>query len=310
MSKSFDRTIEYLDPKVATLLYMLDDDIKSKTSEIRLRVNKPLCVTCEDNTCFIGSEGKIDFSVPDNPFIPDKNMMQSSYMRVCNNSVYAYEKELANAFVTLANGSRVGIFGEVIFNNGKISAYKNITSLNYRIPREIIGCAKPLINVLQTANGIIICGPPSSSKTTLLRDTIRMLASEDCGYKRVAVIDARNEISAVLNGNICMNLGITSDVINIPSTDLGIETAIRVMNPQYIALDEIINDEELYALLKGTKCGVKIIVTMHSGSLDDVFKKKSVKTLFDNNAVDYAVFIDKPRAQPMIIKISKELFDG
>lgn len=309
MSKSFNKTIEHLDAKAATLLYMLDDEIKSKTSEIRLRVNKPLCITCEDGSYFISNKGKCYSYVPENPFIPDKNMMQNSYMIICNNSVYAYEKELANAFVTLANGSRVGIFGEALFNNCSITAYKNITSLNYRIPREIIGCAKPLINILQNANGIIICGPPSSSKTTILRDTIRMLASEECGYKRVAVIDARNEISATLDGVVCMDLGYTSDVINVTSAEHGIETAIRVMNPQYIALDEIMSYAELSALLKGAKCGVKLIATIHSGCIDDIYKKNSIKNLFYNNAIDYAVFIKKPKEEPRIIKLSKELFN-
>ena len=309
MSANFNRTIEFLDSKTATVLYMLKDEIKSKTSEIRLRVNKPLCITYENKSYFISTNGEAYLTVPDNPFIPDVYIMESTYMLICNNSVYAHEKELSKGFVTLDNGSRVGVFGEAIFNNGEISAYKNITSLNFRIPREIIGCANPLRSILYDANGVIICGPPSSSKTTILRDTIRMLASEECGYKRVSVIDARNELSAVLNGNVCMNLGITSDVINVSSTNLGIETAIRVMNPQYIAVDEIMSEEELNALIKGAKCGVKLIATLHSGSIEDIYKKKSVELLFNNNAIDYAVYIRKPKDEPKIIKLTKELFD-
>ena len=148
MSKSFNKTIEYMDGKVASLLYILNDEIKSNTCEIRLRVNRPLCITLDNNTYFVGLDGKISPTIPNNPFIPDKNVMQTSYMLICNESVYAYENELANAFVTLENGSRVGIFGEAIFNNDVITAYKNITSLNYRIPREIIGSAIQLIDIL------------------------------------------------------------------------------------------------------------------------------------------------------------------
>ena len=304
MSISFNKTIEYISGEAATLLYMLDDNIKSKTSEIRLRVDKPICITCEDKTYFISVDGRVADDVPHNPLIVTKIMMQECYMLICNNSVYAYEQELSNGFVTLKNGGRVGIFGEAVYDDEKITAYKNIYSLNYRIPREIIGCARPISDVLSVAKGIIICGPPSSSKTTVLRDAIRMLSSNENGYKRVAVVDARNEISATHNGKISMNLGITSDVINIPSTEHGIEMAIRVMNPQYIAVDEILSDLEMRALIKSAKCGVKIIATMHVGDSEEIAHKKNIKILTQNDVIDYAVFIKHPNAKPKIIKLS------
>lgn len=304
MSANFNKTIEYISSKAAALLYMLDEIIKNKTTEIRLRVDKPLCITCEDKPYFISVDGKALSTVPKNPFLIDKTMLQECYMFICNNSVYAHEQELSNGYVTLQNGARVGIFGNAVFNNDKITAFKDITSLNYRIPREFIGCARPISDVLRVARGVIICGPPSSSKTTLLRDSVRMLASGECEYKRVSVIDARNEISALQNGKIGMNLGNTCDVINIPSTDRGIEMAIRVMNPQYIAVDEILSDSELNALIKAAKCGVKLIATMHVGDEQEILKKKSVQVLINNDAVDYAVFIKYPSASPIIIKLS------
>ena len=304
MSKSFNKTIEYISSGIATLLYMLDDETKSKTTEIRLRVNKPLCITYMNKSFFISVDGKIGSVVPSNPFLPSKSIMQECYMMICNNSVYAHEQELSQGFVTLEHGARVGVFGEAIYDAGRITAYKNITSLNYRIPREILGYANSIIEVLRIANGIIICGPPSSSKTTLLRDAIRLLSSCECGYKRVTVVDARNEISAVHNGKIGMNLGVVSDVLNISSTELGIEMAIRVMNPEYIAVDEIVSNDELNALLKAAKCGVKLISTLHIGSVDEIHSKKNIKILLENEAIDYAVFINHPNAQPKIIKLN------
>ena len=148
MSKSFNKTIEYIIPKVATLLYMLSDEIKSKTSEIRIRVNQPLCITCLDKSYFLSKDGSIHTIVPSNPFILDNNMIEECFMLICNNSVYAYENEISDGYITLSNGARVGLFGEAIFNLGKITAYKNITSLNYRIPREIIGSANQLKEIL------------------------------------------------------------------------------------------------------------------------------------------------------------------
>ena len=306
MSKNFDRVLDFVERNVASSLYMLHPDIKSKTSEIRIRVNKPLSITYENENRFINIDGNISKEVPQNAVIISKKSIDESFMLICNNSVYAYEQELANAFVTLENGGRVGIFGEAVYDGNKITAYKNITSLNYRIPREIIGCAEPIKDILLSSRGTIICGPPASSKTTMLRDAIRLLSSDSLGYKRVAVVDSRNEIAAIYNGKISMDLGLTSDVISLSSVKTGIETAIRVMNPEYITLDDILTNDEVEALVSGTRCGVKLIATMHTGSIEEMYQKKTLKTLFENDAVEYIAFIKKAGDAPDVIKILKE----
>ena len=306
MSRNFDGVLNYISGETAALLYMVDRQIKNKTSEIRLRADKSLALTVEGKNYFLNKRGMLLDKVTNDCCFIEKAKLNESYMLVCNNSVYAHEEELSKGFVTLPNGSRVGIFGETVYSCGRITAYKNITSLNYRIPRQIIGCALPIKNIAETSKGVIICGPPASSKTTTLRDLVRMLADGECnGYKRVCVIDSRNEISAVCNGKSTMDLGECCDILNIPDTEIGIETAIRVMNPEYIAVDEIMSEREIQALIRGINCGVKLILTAHVGEEEEIFQKESIKRLVKAGGIEDAIFIKSTFATPKLIKLNR-----
>lgn len=48
-------------------------------------------------------------------------------------------------FITIAGGHRVGIVGTVIEENNKIININNISSLNIRIAREILGASKKIV---------------------------------------------------------------------------------------------------------------------------------------------------------------------
>ena len=55
---------------------------------------------------------------------------------ISNYSVYAFEEEIKNGFITLKGGHRVGLGGKVLYGVNGIETIKDISSLNIRIARE------------------------------------------------------------------------------------------------------------------------------------------------------------------------------
>ena len=114
-----------------------------------------------------------------------------------NYSYYAYEEELAKGYITIEGGHRVGVCGRAVLDKGKVCLIKEISSLNIRRSREIIGVADRVIpHILDKNNGLLantlIVSPPKCGKTTLLRDLVRVLSYK--GYK-VGLCDERSEIA-------------------------------------------------------------------------------------------------------------------
>lgn len=68
-------------------------------------------------------------------------------------------------FITIAGGHRVGIVGTVVTEKDKIININNISSLNIRIAREIIGAGKKISNYVVNSkensiyNTLIISSP-------------------------------------------------------------------------------------------------------------------------------------------------------
>ena len=65
--------------------------------------------------------------------------------RLCENSIYAYKNQICEGFITVKGGHRVGIAGSCVIENGKIINVKYISSLNFRIAREIINCSTNIL---------------------------------------------------------------------------------------------------------------------------------------------------------------------
>ena len=87
-------------------------------------------------------------------------------------SYYAYEEDMGNGFITVDGGHRVGICGKAVVENGKVRLIREISSLNIRRSREVIGCSDKIQPYLidwktRQINNILIASPPGCGKTTL-----------------------------------------------------------------------------------------------------------------------------------------------
>lgn len=237
-------------------------DIKSRATEIRLKVGQPLRVRYDD-TYYITQD------------VVDSSIIQRCIEAFCRYSVHNYENDISNGFITLKGGHRAGFCGTAVYNGDKLNYIKNISSVNIRIAREHKGCAEPLAELFGRENvyGLLIAGKPLSGKTTLLRDLCRILGEK----YRLSIIDERNEIAACYEGVNQLSAGSMSDIFTGFCKKDGIERAVRTMAPDYVVLDELGADAE--SIRRLMNCGVGIIMTIHAQSEKELMNNESVADL-------------------------------
>lgn len=203
-------------------------------------------------------------------------------------------------YITIKGGHRVGIAGNVLFTEGKVSNVNYISSLNFRISRQVIGCStKALKHILDVENNTIyntlIVSPPGAGKTTLLRDLIRKISNgmENIKYKgkTIGVVDERGELAAMYKGIPQNDIGLKTDILdNIPKS-VGMTMLIRSMSPQIIVADEIGNKEDVEAIHYAICCGIKGIFTAHGGSIEDLNLNPAISELIKRHIFERIVFL-------------------
>ncbi len=298
----FKSVLEYLPQKISTLLSSLSEATINDITEIRLRVNRPLSLTINGENVFVGNNGNICYLFQNGLYIVSKSEMDFTFRKMCDYSIYAFQREITAGFITLKHGCRAGLAATAVYENGKITNFSGISTINIRISGQYIGCADELLKHIN--GGLLIAGPPSSGKTTLLRDVVRSVSlGKNVNRKRVAVIDSRGEIAAVKDGIPTNDVGPLTDVITNSEKIDGILIALRTLSPQVIAFDEISTVEEAQSVLGGVFAGADVITTVHAGNINDLKHRKAAVELISSNAVKNVVFIEKIGSKPKIIDV-------
>lgn len=260
----------------------------SHVEEIRLRSDKPLMLK-------IGQETQIiDY------IVKQKEILQA-FERICENSVYSYRKQICDGYITIRGGNRVGIVGSAVVDNGQVININYISSLNFRIAREKIGCSNSIIqNIIDNSNNSIhntlIVSPPGCGKTTLLRDIIRNISNgiDEIGFKgrTVGVVDERGEIAAMYKGIPQNDIGIRTDVVdNMPKPE-AMRMLVRSMSPDVITCDEIGSIEDINAIDYAMCSGVKGIFTAHGRSIDEVNQNAEFSKLLNKHVFERIILLN------------------
>ena len=259
---SLDKILVKLPVEIGDTIKSLPDHIRKNLEEIRIR---------NGNNIVLYAEGKeFELELKNGERI-DNYIINNVFNSFLNHSVYAYQQELTNGYITIEGGHRVGVCGRTVMENGKVKTIKDISSINIRRSREITGVSDPCVGYLmkgrhQIFNTLII-SPPKCGKTTLLRDLIRNFSK--MGFQ-VGVCDERSEISGMYNGKSSYDIGTRTDILDGCPKEKGMIMLIRSMSPDLIATDEIGKREDCHAIEAAVCAGISLLTTIHGSSYEDV----------------------------------------
>lgn len=223
--------------------------------------------------------------------------------RVTDNSIYAVQNNLNQGYITACGGIRIGITGEVVIIDGKIKNIKNLSSMNIRVARQVLGAANPIFKYVYSAgmlHNTLIVSPPGCGKTTMLRDVIRQISL--CG-KNIGVVDERGEIASCYSGVPNLDVGPRTDVISGVSKAVGINMLVRSMGIDLVATDEIGEEEEFKAIKYAVNSGVKLLFTMHGLGFSDVLNNMYIKKYIDMGYFDTIIILSNKEKVGGIEKI-------
>lgn len=245
--KDIEEILKYFPSNIHGLLestFRQNEVIVEELREIRIRCKRPIILKLRQVDLLIEYE------------VSQTEILQI-LERLCNNSIYAYKNQICEGFLTVKGGHRVGITGSAVIENGKIINLKYVTSLNFRIAREVLDCSNKILGqIIDRKNNNIyttlIVSPPGMGKTTILRDSIRKISdgipSINFTGKTCGVVDERGEIAAMYQGIPQNDVGLRTDVIENISKSKGMKMLIRSMAPEVIACDEIGSKEDVEAI--------------------------------------------------------------
>ena len=294
-----ERILKYFPIKLENILKQESGEKYNILEEIRIRVGKRIVLK------FNNYEKIVRYQVNRDEIL---NILQS----VCENSIYSYQKQIAEGFVTINGGHRVGISGSCVIENEKVININYINSLNFRISRQILGCSnnilKHILNLEENSvYNTLIVSPPGAGKTTLLRDIVRQVSSGIRSLKfkgiDVGIVDERSEIASLYKGVPQNDIGIKSDVIENVSKSIGIRMLVRSMAPKVIVADEIGGFEDIDVINYAMCSGCKGIFSAHGSNFDDIYLNPVLKKLINSHLFETIIFLN-----PYEKGIPKEVF--
>ncbi len=254
--------------------------------EIRLRKGAPVTLSTPLGEWWLKTNGSPVQERETGLLLCGEREIEECFMRLCGHSVYTHQENIRQGFVTSPSGCRAGIGGTAVMEKGECVSIRNISSLCLRIARHHAGCASELARRM-SRNGavpsVLICGEPSSGKTSLLRDLARQLSEGSVGRRlRVAVVDERGELA--------MDGGLSHcDVLAGCPKPTGLLQAVRCLAPDVALFDELGDDGEISAIRSSLQSGVAVVTTCHGRGISELMRRPVVRELLENGCFTYLI---------------------
>jgi stage III sporulation protein SpoIIIAA len=183
--------------------------------------------------------------------------------------------------------TRISAFGEdnragIPRTLHRISAMRNrsgrIVGLTCRVGRAVIGTISVVRDLVESGKSVLLLGRPGVGKTTMLRETARVLA--DDARKRVIIVDTSNEIAG--DGDIPHpGIGRARRMqVQRPSEQHAVMIeAVENHMPEVIVIDEIGTELEAQASRTIAERGVQLIGTAHGQLLENLMVNPTLSDL-------------------------------
>ncbi len=314
--EEFYLVIEHIDNELKDILKNIDKELISKIEEVRLRVGKQIMIYTEGNNLYVDKNGKtyLESSEISNIYKVSLDNINKTFQIISNYSIYSVQEELKQGFITIKGGHRIGLIGKGICSRDKLSSIKDISSINIRISRQIIGASNEVMKyIIKDSNEIyntLLLSPPKCGKTTILRDAIRNISNGMVEYRtkglKVGVVDERSELAGMYNGQPQNDLGDRTDILDACYKYDGMMILLRSMSPDVIATDEIGHEMDMKAICQAIKSGVKVISSAHGTNIEDIKSKLNLKEIIESKIFERIVILDNSKG----IGTIKDVIDG
>lgn len=299
-----------LSPKIQQLVAAGLTPFISEIEEIRLRIKRPLLFRVGAQELSITPNEQVT-SVPEDGVLITKEDLERTVQILSQNSLYAWDEEFRNGYITIPGGHRIGLVGRAVIDHGYLKTIKDISGINYRIGRQILGCADGVLPFLikqdhQLCHTLII-SPPQCGKTTLLRDIVRQLSNGisalDFSGVNVGLVDERSEIAGMYQGEPQFQIGARTDVLDACPKAQGMMMLIRSMSPQVLATDEVGKNEDLEAMYQALQSGVTIITTVHGNSMEEIRERPNLQALLNWQFFDRIIILSRRKGVGTLEKV-------
>lgn len=293
--RCYEEICRELPEALAAFLLSVPRELRTSCCEIRLRPGRPISLFDGEESRFLDENGAPCPWERGRLLTPVE--LREALVSLTGFSVHSYAGEMEEGYFTTPKGHRVGI--SLDCTQTGLTLFPSAVSI--RVAREKKGAAEPVLRAWEGKRGLILAGPPSSGKTTVLRDLARLISSGHLTGKpkKTAVIDERLEITALYHGVSPYDLGPCTDIIAGKQKREAILQAVRSLSPEYILCDEIASPGEIEAIRYAFACGVRFVVTVHSG-LEDVSKNEMLRLLMETGSFSHVALLQSHKTGKQI----------